>query len=229
MPKNVKNTTFPNLLDLIAPHSCRGCGHIGSVLCDSCKKYIIKNSQHLCPFCKTTINYCNCKNHTSFPPIHIISWRNSIIGTLLQDLKYHSVHSAAAPLADILYHTIHLSYSHLYIVPLPTIGPHIRKRGLDHTLLIAKHLAKHFSPNATVAQLLIRANSATQVGSTRQERHKQAESAYKISPKIKVEKNATCLLLDDVWTTGSSMTAATKILQQNGFTNLSIAILSLSE
>lgn len=229
MLKNVNNTTFPSLLDLIAPHSCRGCGRIGKALCDRCKKNTIESCSCLCPFCKTTVTNCTYENHPLFPPTQIVSWRNSLTGKLVQDLKYHSDRSAAKPLAEILYCSLRLNFTHLFIVPLPTISQHVRQRGLDHTLLIAKHLAKFYRPNAEVARLLIRINTTTQVGSTRQQRLEQAQNAYKINPKIKIKKDATYLLLDDVWTTGASMTAAAKILQQNGINNIAIAVLCLSD
>ena len=229
MPKKVNITTPPNLLDLIAPHTCRGCGQTGTILCNQCKNYIIQTRFNLCPFCKTATDRCSCTMRLSFPPIFIVSWRNSPLGALIKDLKYSSAYSAAKPLAEILYHILKTQYTHPTIVPLPTISKHIRKRGLDHTRLIAKHLAKHFGPNTLVANLLIRANSTTQVGSTREERLQQAQKAYRINPKAKIDKNVTYLLIDDVWTTGASMIAAVMTLQKHGIKNLAIAVLALSK
>ena len=222
----VNNTTFPSLLDLFAPHSCRGCGRIGNALCDCCKNNIITTHTNLCPFCKTTISDCNCKKRLHFPPITAVSWRDSILDALVQDLKYHSVRSLARPLAEILDQTLPHAYSHLTIVPLPTADSHIRKRGLDHTLLIAKHLAKLRKTNIT--RLLVRDSSNTQVGSSRQKRFEQAKTAYQINPLISVKQDTTYLLLDDVWTTGASMTAAVKTLQDHQISRLAVAILALS-
>ena len=51
MPNIVKNTTLPSLLDILAPHSCRGCGRIGNVLCNRCKNNIIlENSKDTIPY-----------------------------------------------------------------------------------------------------------------------------------------------------------------------------------
>lgn len=77
--------------------------------------------------------------------------------------------------------------------------------------------------------LLLRNNTATQVGSSRKERINQAKNAYIINQTIKIEKNVTYLLLDDVWTTGASVISATKILRQSNISKLTIAILSLSD
>ena len=229
MPNIVNNTTLPNFLDLIAPHSCRGCGHLGEVVCSRCKKNIISQAINLCPFCKHPLKNCRCNLSQNLPPIQIISWRKSLVGTLIHDLKYHSTRSIAKSLANILCQTLVLPSTPLRIIPLPTNHQHIRKRGLDHTLLISKHLAKQLGESVKVSRLLLRNNTATQVGSSRKERINQAKNAYIINQTIKIEKNATYLLLDDVWTTGASVISATKILRQSNISKLIIVILSLSD
>ena len=229
MSINVNNTTISNLLDLIAPHSCRGCGRVGNILCNRCKNNILDSCPNICPFCKSYTTARICERHTSFPSFTVVCWRESIIGALIYDLKFHSIRSAAKPLAEILHQTLPKTYSNLIVVPLPTIKPHIRKRGLDHTLLIAKYLAKYRKSSTKVSRLLLRSNNTTQVGSTRKKRLIQVRNAYTINPKVNIEQNTTYLLLDDVWTTGASMLSAIKTLQENGITNIEIAILSLSQ
>ena len=51
----VKNTTKCGLLDLVCPHSCRGCGQLGEVLCECCKKDILKHYEWICPICKKSV------------------------------------------------------------------------------------------------------------------------------------------------------------------------------
>ncbi len=228
MPKIVKNTTFPSLLDLIAPHSCRGCGHTGSVLCDRCKKYILKNHQNLCPICKTSNQNGTCKTHQkALPPTFILGERSGLLGHLIHDFKYQSVRALAQPLAELLSQILPTPTSNTIIVPLPTISKHIRARGLDHTYLIAKRLAK-LHPNYRVQKLLIRAKDTVQVGSDLKTRLSQATEAYTINHKYKISPSTTYILLDDVWTTGASLLSATKKLQQAGANHTKLAILSLS-
>ncbi len=92
MLKNVKNTTFPSLLDLIAPHSCRGCGRIGEALCNRCKKYIISQRVNICPKCKAEITAKNgkCKDCKDLPPTFIIGERSGLLGDVIHDYKYES-------------------------------------------------------------------------------------------------------------------------------------------
>ncbi len=229
----VKNTTFPSLLDLLAPHSCRGCGTLGTVLCDCCKKNIINSHFNFCPVCKAKKSTTSCPHCPDLPGTFIVGSRQDLIGQLVSDLKFHSVRALAKPLAEIL-NAILLTElpdnnQKLILVPLPTIKKHVRARGLDHTLLIAKHLAK-LRPSCTVEQLLIRHQNTVQVGADAATRRSQATSAYTLNPKLKIGQTATYLLLDDVWTTGASMLAAAKVAQKAGIklANLKLAVLAVS-
>lgn len=222
----VKNTAFLNVLDLIAPHTCRGCGRVGSPLCSRCKNYIIRNSHNFCPSCFTPSQNGHCQKCSLNFPIFSAHERSSIISQLIYDFKYDSVRALATPLAEIIGHSIPKQDFNVIIVPLPTIGKHIRQRGLDHTLLLAKKLAKY--KKWRVKKLLIRTNSSVQVGANKKERKTQAANAYKINRKIKINQNNIYLLLDDVWTTGSSIKAAAKILRQAGIKNIAATVLAVS-
>ncbi len=233
MPISVKNTTIPSIMDFLFPHSCRGCGRIGNVLCDRCKDYILTHHQNLCPICKSPnpsgiCTHCTSSTHyCHLPPTFIINERTNLLATLVHDYKYKSIRPLARHFADILDQILPPFTGPTFIVPLPTIHRHIRERGFDHTLLIAKHLAKK-RPNFQATNLLQRANTKVQVGSNAKTRKLQADSAYIINQKINLDPNANYILLDDVWTTGASLMAATKKLRGCGVSNVNLAVLSLS-
>ena len=228
MSKIVKNTTFPNLLDLIAPHSCRGCGQIGNALCDRCKNHILSIHQSFCPNCKSFTSNGKCSHCPNLPPTYIIGERSDLLGKIIHDYKYNSVRSLARPLADLMNTILPCTDAPSVIVPLPTIDRHIRERGFDHTWLIAKLLAKLRGNHCQPKHLLLRATNTTQVGTNRSLRISQAQNAYRLNPKIAIDLNFTYILLDDVWTTGASMQNSIKILQQAGVNQTIVALLSLS-
>ena len=80
------------------------------------------------------------------------------------------------------------------IVPLPTIGRHIRERGFDHTAHLARHLARLFGCRAR--RILVRNNNCTQVGASLMERQVQAKTAYAL--KKDVDRLQSYYLVDDV-------------------------------
>ena len=205
----VKNTTLIKPFDLLFPHSCRGCGLIGEVLCECCKNNIVKNRQGL-----KKLN------------MYVVSRRDGLLDELIQDYKYHSIRALARPLAEMLDQVIPDLPKNSIIVPLPTATNHIRSRGFDHTYKIAKNLSK--IRNYKLAKILLRNKNTVQVGADRKTRLTQAKNAYILNPKIKINKNATYILLDDIWTTGASITAAKNLLQNAGAKNIKIAVLAYS-
>lgn len=203
----VKITTLLNPLDLLAPHTCRGCGATGKPLCDCCKKYILKH-------------------HCNFKHVYCISKREGLLKELIHDYKYNSVRALEKPLGEMLASILPEIPGEAIIVPLPTISRHIRKRGLDHTKLAAKRVAK--IRGWKVEYLLIRDKNTVQVGSDKNTRLKQAKDAYNIQPNAKINPSATYILLDDVLTTGASMKAAKKKLQDAGASRIVECVLAVS-
>lgn len=210
MPFIVKNTTLIGPLDLLFPHSCRGCGVTGKVLCECCKNDIIRN-----------------RKKSKTPNIYVVSSRKGLLDELIQSYKYYSVRALARPLAELLDTILPKNLpKNTIIIPLPTATNHIRTRGLDHTYLLAKHLAKirHFK----VEKILLRNKNTTQVGADKKTRLSQAKNAYIFNHKAQIDQNTTYILLDDIWTTGASITAAKTILQKAGATKIKIALLAYS-
>lgn len=239
----VKNTTKCGLLDLLCPHTCRGCGRLGATLCECCKKYMLEQFQPICPICKKSFaksseNVINApaeqKNlklcldcESPLDGLWAFGWRKGTLEKLVEEYKYQSVRAISSDLAELLDFALPEALNQLgeiVIVPLPTIGRHVRERGLDHTLLLAKRLAqrRHWQYRSVLA----RAVDTVQVGSKVAERKKQAARAYAVRGLL--DSNTNYLLLDDVWTTGASMLAAAQVMREAGAKHLYGAVIAIS-
>ncbi len=64
-----------------------------------------------------------------------------------------------------------------------------------------------------------------QVGKDDKTREEQAARAYKASSACRIDPEKLYILIDDVWTTGSSMEAAIKVMQKAGAVKLASAVL----
>lgn len=158
----------------------------------------------------------------------MVGRRDEIIGSLVHDFKYNSTRALAPELAALLDQILPEIVGPVTLVPLPTIPRHIRERGLDHTLLLAKNLKRLRGRNYRVKRLLIREQNSVQVGSDAKTRVAQAASAYTVPKNAKVDEKTTYLLLDDVWTTGASLKAALKKLREAGAKKIIIAVLAVN-
>ena len=149
--------------------------------------------------------------------------RIGLLAKMVKEYKYRPVRGLSEVLAGLMAEEVMARFSEkMTIVPLPTVGRHVRERGFDHMDLIAKKLARKTGWRR--AKLLKRANQAVQVGSDAETRLEQAKTAYRLSPRS-VSAAESYLLIDDVATTGASMREAMKILREAGAQKIYGAVL----
>ena len=183
---------------------------MGEILCGRCKKDNIKM--------KLVDGW-----------VYTVGKREGVLMKITEEYKYKSIKRTADVLAELIDEVLpdrfydkevkeqtkldrNISRDEVVIVPLPTIAKHIRERGFDHTLRLAKIFAKKRGYKCSF--LLVRRNKTVQVGTDSTTRHKQAKNAYEAVSGV--NKDRVYLLLDDVWTTGASMRAAREELRRAG-------------
>ena len=210
---NVKNTIIERLLQNVAPHLCFGCGKTGSVLCDYCKYDISNESFVGCILCGKPYLDGICKNHDSLiQKAYVITTRTGVTKALIDGLKFDYMKAAAQSAAELLNECLPLLPENTIIVPIPTVRSHVRQRGYDQVDLIAKHFA-HLR-GLSVFNLLERTGTATQHTLNRSDRLKEAKHAFSVKAKIPLVKPDTPLLIiDDIITTGSTVTEAAQALK----------------
>lgn len=219
----VNNTTSCGVLDLLCPHTCRGCGCLGAVVCERCKKNLIKPGLRVCPLCQQLLadavkndkmwQSYKCKDcQMPFEALFVGGWREGLLAKIVKEYKYQAVWAMRKVLVEILDAVIPVLPENTVIIPLPTVGRHVRERGLDHTWSLAKALAK--KRGWKCQKMLIRATDTVQVGTKAAERQLQAKKAYMVAKEL--DSGINYLLLDDIWTTGASMLAAAEVLQRAG-------------
>lgn len=186
----------------------------------------------VCPLCQKVLANAeksgatwrdyNCEDcQLPLDALFVGGWREGVLAKLVKEYKYQAVRAAGEVLVEILDKVIPELPVDTIVVPLPTIGRHVRERGLDHTLLLAKKLAR--SRGWKYQQILRRAEDTVQVGTKAAERQEQAKRAYEVARMV--DNEVTYLLLDDVWTTGASMLAAVDRLRQAGAKSVMGAVL----
>lgn len=154
-------------------------------------------------------------------------WREGVLAKLVHELKYEGVRAVAKVLAELLGMRLGNTFfgEEVVVVPLPTIGKHVRERGVDHTMLLAKELAKR--RGWKVERILERKTNTVQVGAKAAVRQEQAAKTYEAAGGIDGAK--TYLLLDDVWTTGATMLSAAKVMQKAGAKHLLAAVVEVGK
>ena len=225
------------ILSLVAPDSCICCQKDGSLLCYFCfenfKKQESQKIKDECLFCKakkkSPRGICIiCNNRLKLNKIYFIGYHEGPLKNLIWRLKFHSSLSALKPLIPELAARLQpLANKDCYLVPLPTAPSRIRSRGFDQAKKIASALAK-LNPRWSYINVLIRINDVDQIGRSKAERKDAAKQMFALNSKkvAKLNKKYQLILVDDVMTTGATISAAAGLLYGAGFKNISAALLS---
>lgn len=119
----------------------------------------------------------------------------------------------------------HTYFKDVVIVPVPLHSTKLRERGFNQSDRIAAMLAR-VTDAAKVQKLLIRkVFTQTQTRLSRQARHQNVKNAFALAPDAVVIPDQTYILVDDVFTTGSTLNACAAVLRKAGVTQLKVATL----
>lgn len=213
-----------SIMSILAPHHCCGCDKIGSLLCDNCKYNITIETKLECINChRPTANDCVCGDCR---PIYEKAWvvgdRSGVLQRLIGLYKFSRARSAYRDLADLLMMVIPDLPDNTVIVPIPTTPGHIRERGYDHMLLIARYLSK--KTGLKYDCVLGRKTKTKQRQASAAKRLIQAKDAFYV--KRRLDGDVPYLIIDDVVTTGATIKFAVKNLKKAGAKHVWVAVVA---
>lgn len=211
-------TILTRILDFIAPEACLECGSEGLIWCDNCRLQheALPSRCFLCHSITENHKVCvKCRKNTKLNIAYVYGEYKDINQQLIRafkfDCKRHVGLRIARSMASIL--PYYPPSEEVYFVPVPTIPSHIRQRGFDQTVILAKELSKQ--TGLKTKDILRRSSNIHQVGSNSSLRKQQIKGAFKYKS-VRGDIPNHVILVDDVVTTGATLSEATKVLKQNG-------------
>jgi ComF family protein len=143
------------------------------------------------------------------------------LSTAINHLKFYGVKRLAKPLAGLL------CASDLPgsdgIVPVPLSISILRERGFNQSLLIARVLSRRFHIPLLMDNLMKTKETPPQIGLTAKERLLNLKNAFGVKGNI---KDFRILLVDDVMTTGATVTECSKVLMKAGAKEVTVVTLA---
>lgn len=140
---------------------------------------------------------------------------------MVKEFKFEGKRAAAHTLATLTARAVPRLKPDVLVVHIPTATAHVRERGYDQALLLARAFAKE--RQLLHATLLSRTKQLTQHGAGRQDRLRNIQGAYTLcNPEL--IPGAHILLVDDVVTTGATLAEAARVLLQAGAKSVSAAV-----
>lgn len=213
-------------ISVIAPHRCIACSKESNILCDSCLFELFAEGVELCLLCNDPAydsRVCQaCRRATNIDRVWMAAVYEGAVKQLIRAYKFERARAAYKPLAQAIANQ--LPYlENVMVTYIPTASSRVRQRGYDHARLLANEVAR--LRNWNCRPLLLRRHDARQVGSTRHERMRQAETAFELRPGVALE-GAQILLIDDVTTSGATLASAAKILVNAGASRIDAAVVA---
>ncbi len=214
-----------DLISLIFPRNCLNCNKEGSYLCQSC---LVKCRipKPVCPYCEKAsidgMTHSGCKTPLSLDGLTSIWNYEGVVRKAILALKYKFATDLISELADKFTGELITAKYHLppksVLVPIPLFWYRKNWRGFNQSeeigKIVAKRIGWQFTPN-----LLIRKRLTTpQAELKAEERSKNIQGVFSINPTYQplTISHQPLILFDDVWTTGSTMKEATKVLKRAG-------------
>lgn len=227
-----------NLLDYLFPARCVACDEVteGSCkgLCPKCRDKIVYIKDPYCLKCgkqlkKEEKEYCSdCEKirHLFESGVSLYDYGS------MADSIFRFKYSGRTEYASFYGKDLYEKKAHWLrevrpdaLVPVPIHSSRMRKRGYNQAALIARELSKH--SGIPVKEHLIERNGRTRPlkDLSHTERQNNLKRAFKIRQND-VKLN-TIVIIDDIYTTGSTIDAMTRVLKEAGITKVHFITLTI--
>lgn len=213
------------LINVLAPHTCIGCGLEGSILCNWCRGEAIFPLPPRCYRCKalsSDYRVCpKCRSISQLRHVWVSTEYSGIVKDLVRAFKFERAQAATVVIANLMTEVLPFMASDTLLLPIPTATSRLRQRGYDHALLLAKAISRKTGLPYQTA--LARLGQSRQVGAKRDIRLKQLGDSFIVKDARGIY-GREIVLVDDIVTTGGTLEAAARILKHVGAKSVSAIV-----
>jgi predicted amidophosphoribosyltransferase len=216
--------------DLLLGAECPGCGHPWWGICPACRNELALRMPYA-----TVPDPCPA----GFPPTVTSSPYDSMLRGMIIAHKERQAYGLTAPLGDRLAISVGALLAALgfqpgailVLVPVPSARHAVRDRGFDATAALARRAARRLSAAGgpvTVRGALAQTRAVRdQAGLDAETRRANLEGGFRLRRRLPPGRPA--VLVDDLVTTGSSLTEAARVLGRAGVPLLGAATIAATE
>ncbi len=208
-------------LDLLFPPRCVACGQPGTLLCADCRAAFAHLEGPLCAVCSAPIpepGYCRrcLARRPAFARLASAFRYEGVVRRAILALKYEKRAALAVPLASALVEVVgRPDPSEEVVCPVPMHPDRESERGYNHARLLAEELAAHWGLPILPAEAFIRRwATPSQVQLDYEARLANVRGAFEADPGL--VRGQPILLVDDVCTTGATLSACAEELLRAG-------------
>ncbi len=241
-----------NLFATLFPSDCRLCGfpliNISRLpVCQPCLSDLRRITGNVCSGCGERVfsphalsaaeTRCGLCRRLKPPFAKAVAYGSYDGGLreLIHLLKYEQVRPAAVVLGRMLAEAVSgmdSGSTALLVVPVPLHARKLRQRGFNQSELIAQHAVKLGVGSARLAMhsrvLERRRETQSQIGLTRHQRRENLRGAFAVSRPEEIA-GREILLVDDVFTTGTTVSECARVLLRAGASKVFVATVARTQ
>lgn len=201
---------FPPVCSICGANACPG----GIAVCAECSDRLQELLARKCPSCGRSANECVCPRpeHLKF----LFFYGSPLSKSLIYELKYGGNKTLVSMLAGLTVLSCGTDGLRADAVTyVPRYDRSIAKYGFDQAKMIAREIA--LKTGLPLVTTLVRNGGGEQKLMSADERKKHIAGLYTVDPALKEEDvSKRFLLVDDVATTGATLSACAEILRKHG-------------
>jgi ComF family protein len=234
------------LLNMIYPPRCPICDDIiipkGNMACPACKKKPSYIQEPRCKKCSKPIEreeqeYCNdcLRKNYSFDQGYAVWIYDKTMKGSISKFKYHGRKEYVSYYIDEMlqgYQKQLLNLALDVIVPVPIHRSRHLERGYNQAELLAQGIGKALKLPVLSELLLRNKKTLPQKGLSDKERLKNLEQAFEFNDKLAMNYQGSIsrvLLVDDIYTTGATIEACSKLLRRHGIHEVYFIVLCIGK
>lgn len=227
-------------LDVVFPRTCVHCSGLveGGVLrhlCPPCEKLLVlvaaphcstcgypyfgeTDENRLCPHCEALVP----KFGEGKTAILLQGAGRALVHALKYHHGLHVLEDIAVLMRRVPGYTDYLRGA--VLVPVPLHPRKLRERRYNQSQLLAECAAQAAGGDTVVAEVLVRVvDTESQTHYDRKARQKNLKNAFALAPAATINPDRRYILIDDVFTTGSTLNACATVLRRAGVLSLDVA------
>jgi ComF family protein len=229
------------LADLVFPPRCMACGILltgppDESFCPACFSLIRFVAPPLCPCCGIPMAGAGA-NHlcgdclVSRPPYAIaraVARYEAVLLDAVHVFKYKGKITTGEILGKMMADHVYPGFSiadYSLIVPVPLHPKRLRERGFNQAVILAREISKRFSIPLDFLTLRRHAFTEPQVSLGKEQRTANVRGAFVVKDEKKIQ-GQKIILVDDVYTTGSTVKECAGALMKHGAAE--VAVLTLA-
>ncbi len=219
----MRKSVFEKLLSLVFVHRCALCRKVcEGALCEECFKNLKTLTSFCCERCGKPLGSCVCKKRDkNFQRcVSAFGLEDRAVTALIYRLKHRGSDSIARLLCFYLTEKVKKEYGDIdfrYVTYVPQARRDTKRKGFDHAHLIARELSKQIGVDI-ISPPIKRKRGGRQKLQDYRGRSENASKKYVLIPHQHISGNV--LLVDDVMTSGNTLSVCSELLKVAGADNV---------